>query len=377
MVDWELIIPGMGLTIIGMVGVGVALSGIARTLMEGMHALSMLVFTIGLVILATGLLKGDLPRSGAAKATVVIIIGFIASFGAFLMSMSAVPTLPLFAGVLILIMIPAMVIAYAAHKNSPSFKAIVILFTSASVVGAIAFTTFGFVAPKPIEAGVIERPTIEEEAGEAAEKVAVTILAGSSVEGAQAYDPPEITVEKGTVVVWTNADGAAHTVTSGIDFDEPDFGKLFDSQPVSSQKTFSLNTAKLKPGEYPYFCTFHPYMKGKLIVVAEEAGEMETPTSTVTVEIPKGAGLPDSTEVYVPAEVTVSPGTRIVWVNNDDAAHTVTSGSLGDADAGTLFDSGFPLMKPGEKFEHVFDAPGEYPYFCQVHAWMRAKVIVS
>ena len=38
MSDWDLITPGMGLTCIGIVGVGISLSGIAHTFTEGMHA---------------------------------------------------------------------------------------------------------------------------------------------------------------------------------------------------------------------------------------------------------------------------------------------------------------------------------------------------
>ena len=385
-------VPGLGLTILGVAGVGLSLAGIARTFIEGMHAISALMMFIGLIIFAAGLLKDGLPSSNTAKATVVIIIGFLVSFGAFMIGISTVSTLPLFAGVLLLITIPAMVIAYAAHKQSAHFKAIAILFAGSSVVGAIAFVSFGFVAPQPIQAGVLEEEPAPQELGI---KVDVTILKGSFAEGAPAFDPPSLTVERGSVLVWTNIDEVAHTITSGT-VEDTDFGSLFDSRSVGTNATFTLNTAKLEPGEYHYFCSFHPHMKGTFIVSetpeeqsAEGIEETSTPEvpegteeksmapNTATVKIVAGAADANNPEFFAPKEISVDIDTTVVWTNMDTAGHTVTSGNPGDADVGSLFDSNFPLLKTGETFEYTFDTAGEYAYFCQVHPWMVGKVIVK
>ena len=373
-------VPGLGLTILGVAGVGLSLAGIARTFIEGMHAISALMMFIGLIIFAAGLLKDGLPSSNTAKATVVIIIGFLASFGAFMIGISTVSTLPLFAGVLLLITIPAMVIAYAAHKQSAHFKAIAILFAGSSVVGAIAFVSFGFVAPQPIQAGVLEEEPAPQELGP---KVDVTILKGSFAEGAPAFDPPSITVEKGSVLVWTNADEVAHTITSGV-VEDADFGSLFDSRSVGLNATFSLNTVKLESGEYHYFCSFHPHMKGTFVVSetpkeqpAEGIEEKSIAPNRVTVEIVAGAADTNNPEFFAPKDVSVNIDTTVVWTNMDTTGHTVTSGSPGDANFGSLFDSNFPLLKTGETFEYTFDTAGEYAYFCQVHPYMTGKVIVK
>ena len=42
MTDWDLLLPGAGLTAVGATGVAIALSGIAKTFMDGMHAVSIL-----------------------------------------------------------------------------------------------------------------------------------------------------------------------------------------------------------------------------------------------------------------------------------------------------------------------------------------------
>jgi plastocyanin len=390
-------VPGLGLTILGLAGVGLSLAGIARTFIEGMHAISALMMFIGMIIFAAGILKDGLPSSNTAKAAVVIIIGFLVSFGTFVIGMSSVTSLSLFAGVLLLITIPAIVIAYAAHKQSTHFKAIAILFSSASVVGAIAFVSFGFVAPQPIEAGVLEPPPTPEELGP---KVEIKILEGASVEGAPAYDPTEIRVEKGTFIVWTNDDPVIHSVTSGMGFDDPNYGTLFDSSAIRSQTTFSLDTSKLELGEYEYFCTFHPFMKAKFLITGggtatgestqepaedpEETPMPEVPAeeksmapNMVNVEITAGSADVNNPEFYIPREIAVSIDTTVVWTNMDTVGHTVTSGNPGGSNTGSLFDSNFPLMENGETFEYTFDTVGEYPYFCQVHPWMVGKVIVK
>jgi plastocyanin len=359
-----------------MAGVGISLAGIAKTFLEGMHAVSALMMFIGMIILATGILKDGLPKSNQAKAAALIIVGFMATFGAFAVGLAEVPLLVILTGVLFLILIPAIVIAWAAHNRNPHFKAITILFSSASVVGIIAFSVFGIVAPQPIEAGVLEKPGVPEITGP---KVEVTILEGSSIEGFRAYDPEEITVAKGTTIVWTNNDAVIHTVTSG-NIDAPDAGELFDSGNMRSNAVWSLDTSKLEAGEYEYFCVFHPFMIGKFIVSESEEtvrGELSD-TTVVEVDIAVGSANQNNQEFYVPEEVSVEVGTTVVWINSDTDSHTVTSGDAVNPDTWSLvFDSGFPLMKPNEKFEFTFNEKGEYPYFCQVHPWMVGRVIVT
>jgi plastocyanin len=61
-------------------------------------------------------------------------------------------------------------------------------------------------------------------------------------------------VKKGDVVEWKNDDLIPHTATSP----EFDSGALKSGQ--SWRHTFT------KAGDFPYICTFHPQMKGVVIV---------------------------------------------------------------------------------------------------------------
>lgn len=83
---------------------------------------------------------------------------------------------------------------------------------------------------------------------------------------------------------------------------------------------------------------------------------------------------------FVPKDVTISVGESIRWTNLEPApiAHTTTSGAPGDADAGSIWDSG--TLNPGESFTRSFDEPETFIYFCDFHpaipAMIGARVIV-
>jgi plastocyanin len=98
-------------------------------------------------------------------------------------------------------------------------------------------------------------------------------------------------------------------------------------------------------------------------------------TNEVSVEL--GSADANSGKGFSPQEIIISIGTTVVWTNDDTAGHTVTSGNPGDTDFGSLFDSGFPLIAPGNTFEYTFDSVGEFPYFCQVHPWATGMVTVA
>ena len=70
------------------------------------------------------------------------------------------------------------------------------------------------------------------------------------------FGPTAITVTVGTTVTWTNRDDIPHTVVST--------DKVFKSKVLDTDEKFSYTFTK--SGEYPYFCSIHPKMTGKVIV---------------------------------------------------------------------------------------------------------------
>jgi plastocyanin len=71
-----------------------------------------------------------------------------------------------------------------------------------------------------------------------------------------AFAPATLTVTAGTTVTWKNEDDSPHRVG--------DKNGTFKSAALDTDDTFSHTFAA--PGEYPYICTIHPYMVGKIVV---------------------------------------------------------------------------------------------------------------
>jgi nitrite reductase (NO-forming) len=94
----------------------------------------------------------------------------------------------------------------------------------------------------------------------------VTISPGSSVPSNGKFFVPNIlTVPKGTTVTWTNDDTTLHTVTSGSpESGNSGTGTEFDSSYLAAGKTFQHQFGT--SGTFDYYCTLHPYMKGKVVV---------------------------------------------------------------------------------------------------------------
>jgi cytochrome c oxidase subunit II len=94
----------------------------------------------------------------------------------------------------------------------------------------------------------------------------LTILEGSSVQGSPSYDPAALTVKKGEKITVTNKDTLPHTVTSGTGPTDPNSAKQFDTSIIEAGATADIETTNMNAGEYPFHCTVHPYMMGKLVV---------------------------------------------------------------------------------------------------------------
>jgi plastocyanin len=100
----------------------------------------------------------------------------------------------------------------------------------------------------------------------AAAAATLTIPNGASVQGNPSYEPTPLTVKVGDTIAVENKDISPHTVTNGKDATDPTMGKLFDTSIINAKGSSEIVTADLKPGEYPFFCSVHPYMTGSLTV---------------------------------------------------------------------------------------------------------------
>ncbi len=364
MSNWDLMMPGMGLTAIGLAGVTISYAGIAHTFIDGMHSLTGLTMFVGLIFLAVGILDGGISTSNRAKATTLVILGISLSFGMYaLATMNTSNYMITFAGILMAIAFPAIIIAYLAMKHPKIVKPVGTIVAVSAATGIIMWFAFGFVSPDTYM--IPQQITVGgqvEEIEPAEPTLAIQILKGSAKEGNQDYKPDVAIVPQGHIVRWTNEDSIVHTVTS-----TKGFGEIFDSGLIDTDGSFTLDTTDLKAGEYEYLCSLHDWMVATLVI--------EGSKEAVKVTIPKGAGILKEGQIfYEPQVIDVTAGSRVVWENTDSAVHSVTSGQPpGDTDG--MFDSG--IMSAGEEFEFTFTDIASYDYYCTFHTWMVGTVNVE
>lgn len=83
---------------------------------------------------------------------------------------------------------------------------------------------------------------------------------------------------------------------------------------------------------------------------------------------PAGPTVKIDNFVFGPEAITVSVGTTVTWINQDDIPHTVVAN-----------DKSFKskVLDSDERFSFTFTKAGEYGYFCSLHPHMTGKVIVK
>jgi plastocyanin len=112
---------------------------------------------------------------------------------------------------------------------------------------------------------------------------------------------------------------------------------------------------------------------------AAAAGSCVSERATATISTddcvvpPSAAGLPVvfiKQFTYVPAQLHVSAGQSVAWVNceSDGTPHTATADDAS-------FNSG--LLNRNDAYVRVFPTAGTVPYHCDLHPFMKATVIVD
>ncbi len=105
-------------------------------------------------------------------------------------------------------------------------------------------------------------------AAAAAPGATLSIPAGAATPGNPAYTPAELSVKKGDTVNVVNNDNAIHTATNGNDATDPNSAQSFDTSLIMAGASGTIDTSTMEAGDYPYYCTVHPFMKGTLTVTA-------------------------------------------------------------------------------------------------------------
>ena len=103
-----------------------------------------------------------------------------------------------------------------------------------------------------------------------------------------------------------------------------------------------------------------------------------TPSSTATpVAVDTGAPQATTNQILIkgyafsPDTLTVKVGTKVTWMNQDLARHTIT------ADVPSTSAPASALFGQNESVSFTFSTPGTYTYHCEPHPYMKGTVTVT
>lgn len=162
----------------------------------------------------------------------------------------------------------------------------------------------------------------------------------------KAFTPTAVTARVGDTLVFVNEDEVEHEVHSMDDKASP---------PIQSQKPKQWDRVELTtPGTLKFGCAIHPSMRLEV--------KVEPRVEAAAVEVRQKG------QRFAPLEVTVEAGRSIVFINDDDVAHSVYSRE-------GKFD--LAVQQPGERAPFVFKEPGTYEVKCAIHPGMKLKVKVK
>jgi plastocyanin len=118
-----------------------------------------------------------------------------------------------------------------------------------------------------------------------------------------------------------------------------------------------INTRSLRSASPLGICALPALVPG-VLVLASASFAGATP-ATLGIDISRFA--------FEPKEVTVAPGTRIIWTNHDESPHTVTG------QHNTFSSKG---LDTDDTYEYTFNRTGDFDYYCTVHPFMNGVVHV-
>jgi plastocyanin len=183
--------------------------------------------------------------------------------------------------------------------------------------------------------------------------------------GDNTFTPKEIDVPVGATVVWTNGGQRPHTVTA----DDSSFKSDTLNGGASFKQTFKI------PGTYAYYCEFHgsPGGQGMAgVIKVGGGGAPAPPTAAAPTAAPPPPAAPAPAAItvamkdfeFAPQEIKVKVGTTITWQNGGAKPHSATA-------VDHSWDTG--IFQPGESKSAVFNTPGTFQYYCQLHGTPDGK----
>jgi halocyanin-like protein len=227
---------------------------------------------------------------------------------------------------------------------------------------------------------------------------AVDVEVGAQGNGGPfAFAPPAVRVSPGTTVTFTWTSNTHNVLIE----DQPEGANWEGHSPIENSG-FTLEHTFEAEGVYKYYCEPHLSVGMKGVVVVEQGaggpvveadyGDWFTDTApggavdnfdgtTVdatgqdAVDVEVGAQGNGGTFAFEPPAVRISPGTTVTfdWTSN---THNVL---IEDQPEGANWEGHSPIENTGFSFEHTFETPGVYTYYCEPHLslGMKGAIVVG
>jgi plastocyanin len=278
---------------------------------------------------------------------------------------------------------------------------------SAKIVSTNAIIT------KPI---TVPSKTTEQQTSSS--KVNVNIVFGASdINNQVHYSPSNVQIAPGTTIIWTNNDSVPHRIMSGIakavtiDQSVPIFtsdGKIvsgiiapgdsfqytvneFDttqSLDPKIAKRYNIPQSQIA-GDITFFDPNYPFMVGIIAPLSQPIDHVKT----VQINIIQGASNPNNGLFLSPSNLQVTPGTVVIWTNNDAIPHRILSGQISTTTEGMgggppsttknaphftadgRIDSGD--IAPGQHYQVTISNSGSMQFYDPSFTWINGIIISS
>jgi len=106
-----------------------------------------------------------------------------------------------------------------------------------------------------------------------------------------------------------------------------------------------------------------------LVIVGGAVGQRTAP-----VRADDGVTVSLKNNVFAPVTITVSAGSTVTWVNNEDPNGADV---VHDILADDFRSWGSAYVNPGESYSYTFSTPGTFNYVCDLHPEMTGTVVVQ
>jgi plastocyanin len=219
----------------------------------------------------------------------------------------------------------------------------------------------------------------------------VSIVPGASNPYNQKYfSISSIQVTPGNTIVWTNNDSVPHRIESGTASQSTTDSKSsfipdgrMDSGVLAPGQTFQYLVNNV--GTITFYDPTYLWMTGAIT----SASQTTTQVKTAQISILQGASDFKTGQFLSPSSVQVTPGSAIVWTNNDSVPHRILSGYLstttkGQGGSATLqshtpsyqsdgkIDSG--VIAPGQTFQFTISGTGTTLFYDPSYSWINGVI---